>query len=234
MRSYQRYSVTGSHVQRDEGLRQYMVTVYRYMSIALLLTAGVAFVASQSPSLMAMLFGTPMAYVVMFAPLIMVMWLGSRIGSMSVEQAQTSFWLYSAVMGLSLSAIFMIYTSVSIARAFFISASLFGTMSIYGQTTKRDLTGMGSFMIMGFFGILIASIVNIFLHSTMINFVVSVLGVIIFTGLTAYDTQRIKDSYYHMAGVEDGRKIAIFGALTLYLDFINLFMSLLRLFGQRK
>lgn len=229
-------SYNSATVSRDEGLRQYMVSVYRYMGLALLLTAGSAFVTASSPQLMSLLFGTPLQYLVMFAPLIAVMWLSSRMNSMTTHQARIGFWAYAALMGLSLSSIFLIYTGISITRTFFVTASVFGAMSIYGHTTKRDLTSMGSFMVMGLMGIIIASLVNLFLHSNAVDFTISVLGVIIFTGLAAYDTQRIKDSYYYSGNsCDDGSaKLAIFGALTLYLDFINLFMQLLRLFGNRK
>lgn len=216
----------------DAGLRQYMVAVYRYMGSALLLTAFVAYFASQSQSLVGL--GLPASIVAFF----LVMWMGSgnRIQSMSVSSAQLAFWAYAGLMGIALSYIFIVYTSVSVTRAFFITASLFGAMSIYGQVTKRDLTSIGSFMFMGLIGIVLASIVNIFMHSSMIDFVTSVLGVVIFTGLTAYDTHKIKDNYYYMNGSpgEMAAKLAIFGALTLYLDFINLFISLLRLMGNRR
>lgn len=230
------YGATSQAASRDEGLRQYMVVVYRYMCLALLLTAGVAFLTASSPSLMAAIFGTPLQYLVMFAPLIAVIWLNSKIGSMSKGEAQAGFWIFSGVMGISLASIFVIYTGISIARTFFVSASVFGVMSIYGHVTKRDLTGMGSFMIMGLWGVIIASIVNLFMQSAMVDFVASILGVIIFTGLTAYDTQRIKDNYYYNSNSYGDAvdKMAIFGALSLYLDFINLFISLLRLFGNRR
>jgi len=231
-----RYGVSSKASSRDEGLRQYMIAVYRYMSLALLFTAVVAFMTANSQSLMTMLFTTPLRYVVMFAPLIAVIWLNGKMGSMSLGEAQMGFWVFAGLMGISLSYIFVAYTGISIARTFLVSASVFGVMSIYGQVTKRDLTSMGAFMVMGLWGIIIAGIVNIFMQSAMVEFVTSVLGVIIFTGLTAYDTQRIKDNYYYnSSSYGDGAaRIAILGALSLYLDFINLFVSLLRLFGNRR
>lgn len=230
------YNIASGAITRDEGLRQYMVAVYRYMGLALFVTAIVAFFTSQSPALMAAIFGTPLQYLVMFAPLMLVIWLNSRLDNMAKSSAQLGLFAFSAIMGISLSSIFLVYTSISIARTFLVSASVFGVMSIYGHVTKRDLTSMGSFMIMGVWGILIAGIVNLFMQSPMIDFITSVFGVVIFTGLTAYDTQMIKDNYYYNNGsYGDGlHQVAINGALRLYLDFINLFISLLRLFGNRK
>jgi FtsH-binding integral membrane protein len=179
---------------------------------------------------------TPLIYLVIFAPFILVMLLGFRLQKMSFGAAQTTFWAYSALMGLSLAGIFLIYTHTSIALTFFITAATFLSMSLYGYTTKSDLSKMGSFMMMGLFGIILASLVNMFMHSTGLQFVVSIVGVIVFTGLTAWDTQRIKEQYDLVAG-HDGQtvgKTAIMGALTLYLDFVNLFMMLLQFFGQRR
>tara|TARA_B100000686_G_C16508559_1_gene820881 strand:- start:442 stop:924 length:483 start_codon:yes stop_codon:yes gene_type:complete len=156
------------------------------------------------------------------------------INKMSAVKAQTVFWVFAALMGLSLSWILLVYTGVSVARVFFITSATFGAMSIYGYTTKRDLTKLGSFLIMGLIGIIIASLVNIFLKSSMMYFVISILGVLIFVGLTAYDTQKIKNMYSASDTGELIGKKAIMGALTLYLDFINLFIMLLRLFGQRR
>jgi hypothetical protein len=177
---------------------------------------------------------SPLGWIVTLAPIGVAFFFSFRIGSMSLGTAQLTFWIFSALMGMSLSSVFMIYTGTSITRVFFITAATFGAMSLYGYTTKRDLTSLGSFLFMGMIGILIASLVNIFIGSPAIYFAVSVLGVLIFTGLTAYDTQKIKETYW--AG-DDGAvlgKKAIFGALNLYLDFINLFIMLLRLFGDRR
>jgi hypothetical protein len=231
----------------DEGLRSHMLQVYNYMASGLALTGLIAYMLFQATavigsngeiagytSLGATLYNGPMMWVVALAPLGVVMYMSFGIKGMSAARAQTMFWVFAFLMGLSLSTIFLQYTGASIARVFFITASTFGAMSIYGYTTKRDLTGMGSFLMMGLIGIIIASIVNIFMQSPAIYFAVSVLGVLIFVGLTAYDTQKIKNMYMAYDSGEVAAKKAIMGALTLYLDFINLFIMLLRLFGQRR
>lgn len=219
----------------DEGMRSYMLRIYNYMAGALGVTGVIALLASSSPALMEAIFGTPLQFVVMLAPIGIVLYLSLKVNSLSVQQAQTWFWAYSAAMGLSLSAIFMVYTGASIARTFFITASVFGAMSLYGYTTKKDLTGMGSFLIMGLIGVILASLVNIFLKSTGLEFAISVLGVLIFTGLTAYDTQKLKQVYYSVGGSSESLgKATIMGALTLYLDFINLMIMLLRFIGDRR
>ena len=228
----------------DEGLRAYMLKVYNYMGSALLVTGIVALltfkfaVLSLSPlqftPLGNSLYSSGLAWVVMLAPLGVVLYMSFGIAKMSAAKAQTVFWIFAALMGLSLSSIFVVYTETSITRVFFITAGTFGAMSIYGYTTKRDLTKLGSFLMMGLIGIIIASIVNIFMKSTMMYFVISILGVLIFVGLTAYDTQKIKNMYLVSDSGEIMGKKAVMGALTLYLDFINLFIMLLRLFGQRR
>ena len=229
------YAQAREATRYDEGLRAYMLSVYNNMALALGITGAVAFLTSISTSIQHLLYGTPLAWVVALSPLVMVFMMGSRIISYSVQQARTMLGVFSALMGLSLGSIFMIYTDESIAKVFFITASVFGTMSLYGYTTKKDLTSWGSFLMMGLIGVIIASLVNIFLGSTMIAFVVSILSVVIFTGLTAYDTQALKQTYYQVsASGEVANKAAVFGALTLYLDFINLFISLLRFFGDRR
>lgn len=220
-------------VDVDQGLRSYMISVYNYMAGALGLTGIVAFAVAQSPELMQTLFGTPLKWVVMLAPLGIVLLFGSRIMSMSQQGAQAVFWGFAATMGLSLATIFVVYTDASIARAFFITAATFGSVSLYGYTTKKDLSGWGSFLFMGLIGIVIASVVNMFLQSSGLQFAVSILGVLIFTGLTAYDTQRIKQTYYQI-GSDQVAKASIMGALSLYMDFINLFMMLLRFVGDRR
>ncbi|MFZ5790302.1 MAG: Bax inhibitor-1/YccA family protein [Pseudomonadota bacterium] len=217
----------------DVGLRQYMLRVYNYMTGGLALTGAVAYVVGTNEALLRAIFGTPLAWVVMLAPLGLVMLFGFRLHRMSVAGAQALFWVFAATMGLSLSYIFAVYTGASIARVFFITAGTFAAMSLYGYTTSRDLTGFGSFLFMGLIGLIIASIVNLFLASSALNFALSVIGVLIFTGLTAYDTQRIKSIYSELDGADAAAKKAIMGALQLYLDFINLFVSLLRLFGNR-
>lgn len=224
----------GRTVDIDQGLRSYMVSVYNYMALGLAITGGVAFLASNSPELMATIFKTPLKWVVMLAPFVMVFILSARIGQMSFSSAQITFWVYAGLMGLSLSAIFLIFTGESIAKLFFITASVFGAMSLYGYTTKRDLSEFGSFLMMGVIGIVIASLVNIFLKSSAMQMVISIIGVLVFTGLTAYDTQNIKEMYLAADDSETAGKKAILGALNLYLDFINLFISLLQLFGEKR
>jgi len=219
----------------DVGLRKYMLGVYNNMGIALAISGLISILVSSSPELMSAIFGSPLKWLVMFAPLVFVFIFGAKINSMSVDTARACLWGFAALMGLSLAPIFLVYTGASIARAFFITASLFGAMSLYGYTTKKDLTGMGSFLFMGLIGVVIASLVNIFLKSSGLDFVVSILSVIIFTGLTAYDSQRIKSMYYQLAGSEEAiSKAAIMGALSLYMDFINLFITMLRFFGDRR
>ena len=228
----------------DQGLRAYMLKVYNYMASALVLTGFVALltakfaVQSFEPLIYSQLgnslYNSGLAWVVMLAPLGVVFYMSFGIAKMSASKAQTVFWIFAGLMGLSLSSIFVVYTEASIARVFFITAGTFGAMSIYGYTTKRDLTKLGSFLMMGLIGIIIASLVNIFMKSAMMYFVISILGVLIFVGLTAYDTQKIKNMYLVSDSGEMMGKKAVMGALTLYLDFINLFIMLLRLFGQRR
>ncbi len=239
----------------DEGLRSYMVRVYNYMGIGLVLTGIVAYAfytmavtnnpgeaAARLPNgLMLTALGKAiyiswLRWVIAFSPLVVVFLFAARVNQMSSSTAQAVFWAFSALMGLSLSSIFVIYTGSSIARIFFITAATFGTVSLWGYTTKRDLTQMGSFLMMGVIGIVIASVVNAFLGSTGLQFAISVLAVAIFTGLTAYDTQQLKDNYYTYAsgGEETLGRSAVMGALALYLDFINIFIALLQLFGDRR
>jgi uncharacterized protein len=218
----------------DEGLRSYLLAVFNYMGVGLAITGVVAFIVGTTPALYGPILFSPLRWVVIFAPLLFVFFMSARMSSMSVSGAQIAFWLFSAVMGLSLSSIFLVFAHQSIARVFFITAATFGATALWGYTTKRDLTQMGSFMFMGLIGIVIAGVVNIFLASSAVQFAISVIGVVVFTGLTAWDMQRIRDSYYALGGGEMVAKGAIMGALTLYLDFINLFMSLLQLFGDRR
>ncbi|NVJ91845.1 MAG: Bax inhibitor-1/YccA family protein [Methylocystaceae bacterium] len=220
--------------QYDVGLRKYMLSVYNYMAAALALTGIVAMLVVQSETMMQLIFGTPLRWVIMLAPLGFVLFLGFRINKMSASAAQMTFWAFAAVMGMSLSSIFVVYTGTSIARTFFITAIAFGALSLYGYTTKRDLSAFGSFLIMGVVGLFVASIVNIFLQSTMMHMVISAVGVLLFAGLTAYDTQKIKDIYNSLDSSEVAGKKAIMGALNLYLDFINMFMFLLQFLGDRR
>lgn len=226
----------------DVGLRQYMMRVYNYMAGGLALTALCAYAVAHT-SLLGWFFNinpaahtaslSAFGWIILLAPFIMILGYGWILSKGTPRQAQILFWAFSAVMGASLAPIFLAYTSSSITRIFLITAAMFGGMSIYGYTTKKDLTGMGSFMTMGLIGVIIAMIVNFFLKSPALYYGLSVLSVIIFTGLTAYDTQKIR-AYYDQAGTSEmGEKLAVFGALSLYLDFINLFLALLRLFGNR-
>ena len=226
-------SRAGSDAQIDEGLRAYMLRVYNYMVTGLALTGAVAFVVASTPAVFNAIFGSGLHWVVILAPLGLVIFLSARINKMSAATAQISYWIFAGLMGLSLASVFVIYTGESIARVFFITAATFAAMSLYGYTTKRDLTKLGSFLFMGLIGIIIAMVVNFWLQSTMIQFVISVLGVLIFIGLTAYDTQKIKEMYNEVDSSEIAGKKAIMGALRLYLDFINLFLMLLHLFGNR-
>jgi len=220
--------------QIDEGLRAYMLRVYNYMASGLALTGIVAYIVAATPALHQAIFGTPLVWLFILAPLGMVFFLSARLQAMKFSTAQTMFWVFAALMGISLASIFLIYTQTSIARVFFITAATFGGMSLYGYTTKRDLSGWGSFLFMGLIGVVIASLVNLFVGSSMMQFVISVIGVIVFTGLTAYDTQNIKEMYFAGDGNEVAGKKAIMGALRLYLDFINLFIMLMHLLGERR
>ncbi|HEX4193243.1 MAG TPA: Bax inhibitor-1/YccA family protein [Stellaceae bacterium] len=217
----------------DAGLRSYMLRVYNYMAGALVVTGLVAWF-SQGFVYQLALQHSPLMYVLIFAPLAFVMVLSFGIQRMSLGATQATFWGYSAVMGLSMATIFLVYTGTSIAEVFFITAATFLAMSLYGYTTKSDLSRFGSFLFMGLIGIVIASIVNIFVGSPAILFAISVIGVLVFTGLTAWDTQRIKEMYLEGDSAVIAGKKAIMGALSLYLDFVNLFMMLLQLMGNRR
>ena len=264
MAQYDRYAQAGTGVRTDvavdEGLRAYMLRVYNYMAAGIALTGVVAYIiftysVTSDPALAAnaggrvvalhrgmylttfgqTLFATPLMWVVALAPLGFVFFLSWRIYKMSVGTAQIMFWLFAAVMGASLSSIFLRYTAQSITQVFFVTAAAFGSLSLYGYTTKKDLSGWGSFLIMGLFGVIIASLVNLFLQSGALQFAISVIGVLVFAGLTAYDTQRIKDGYFEVMGDATATaKGAIMGALNLYLDFINMFVMMLQLFGNRE
>lgn len=219
----------------DPALRDYMTKVYNMMAIALVISGAVAFLVSSSPALLKAIYTTPLQWVIMLAPLGFVIFINARMNSISSAQAKNYLWIFAGLMGASISWIFVAYTTASVARVFFITASVFGAMSLYGYTTKKDLTSLGSFLFMGLIGIIIASLVNLFLHSSAIHFAVSFLGVLIFTGFTAYDTQNIKRYYYlYGANNEVANKAATMGALSLYIDFINLFIMLLQFFGDRK
>src|SRR5690606_15305639 len=237
----------------DEGLRAYMLKVYNLMALGLAITGVAALVtmmmattndpASAVATLAngkmltnigVALYGSPLKWVVMLAPLGMVFFLSARIHTMTVSGAQTAFWVFAGLMGLSLSSIFLVFTAQSIVQTFFITATAFGALSLYGYTTRRDLTGMGTFLVMGVFGLIIAMVVNIFLQSPAMQFAISAIGVLVFAGLTAYDTQQIKEMYYEGDEVAVAGRKAIMGALRLYLDFINLFTFLLQFLGNRE
>ncbi|MBB3525260.1 Bax inhibitor-1/YccA family protein [Rhizobium redzepovicii] len=239
LRNYQSRAQTGEMI--DQGLRAYMLKVYNLMALGLAITGVAAYLGfnfavqdGQLTQFGVLLFQSPLRWVVILAPLAAVFFLSFRINSMSVAAAQTTFWVYAGLVGLSLSSIFLVYTGQSVVQTFFVTAASFGALSLYGYTTKRDLSAMGSFLVMGLFGLIIASIVNVFLASSAMQFAISVIGVLIFAGLTAYDTQRIKELYLEADDVAVAGRKAIMGALTLYLDFINLFMFLLQFMGNRK
>lgn len=221
----------------DQGLRAFMNKVYGLMAVAMLITGGVAWAVGTNPTMVQAIFGTPLKWVVMFAPLLVVIGLSATINRMSAATAQLVFYVYSALVGLSLSFIFLAFTGTSVAQTFFVTAIAFASLSIYGYTTKRDLTAMGSFLMMGVIGLIVASLVNIFLQSSAVQFAISAIGVLLFAGLTAYDTQKIKATYIAHAQAGDQEwlgKAAIMGALNLYLDFINMFMFLLQFMGDRR
>ncbi len=233
-------------VATDQGLRTYMLQVYNWMALGLALTGAVAFAVTSVDSLAALFYETArnsrgllrtkltiLGWIALFAPLgIALLWGVINRGSAALVQG--FYWLFAGIMGISLAPVVAVYTGASVAKVFFITAATFGAMSLYGYTTKRDLSGWGNFLLMGLIGVIIASIVNIFLQSSALSFALSILGVLIFVGLTAYDTQKIKENY---SAADDGEvmtKKAIDGALELYLDFVNIFLLLLRLFGDRR
>jgi FtsH-binding integral membrane protein len=238
----------------DAGLRTYMLGVYNYMAAGVALTGIVAYLlyslaVTTDPGAAAatlkngmgltsfgvLLYTSPLKWVLMLAPLAFVFFFAYKANSMSVPAAQTSFWIYAALVGASISVVLLVFTGASIARVFFISAATFASLSVWAYTTKRDLSGWGSFLFMGMIGIIIAALVNIFLQSSAMQFAISCVGVLVFAGFTAYDTQRIKDDYYAAAGdATMVAKASIFGALSLYIDFVGLFMNLLTLLGDRE
>jgi FtsH-binding integral membrane protein len=255
IRNYRTSAVPGARVDAaiDQGLRAYMIKVYNLMGLGLLITGlvavGTIMLATTTDPASAVatlpsgemltsfgyaIFGSPLKWVVIFAPLAAVLFLSFRVQSMSVSAAQTTFWIYAGLVGLSLSSIFLVYTTASVAQTFFATAAAFGALSLYGYTTKRNLSALGSFLVMGVFGLIIAMVINIFLHSSALSFAISAIGVLIFAGLTAYDTQKIKEMYFEGDSTDVAGRKAIMGALTLYLDFINLFMFLLQFMGDRR
>ena len=219
----------------DAGLRKHMLSVYNYMTSGVLLTGIVALLFAQTEIAREILFGPGiLKYVIMFAPLAFVMVLSFGVHRLSTGTAQLLYWLFAAVMGLSLSSIFFVFTGASIAQTFFATAAAFAGLSLYGYTTKRDLSGMGTFLIMGLVGLIVAMVLNLFLQSEPLHWAISFIGVLLFAGLTAYDTQRIKSIYFQVAGTDFLGKAAIMGALSLYLDFVNMFTFLLQFMGSRE
>ena len=218
---------------RDAGLRSYMLSVYNYMASGVLLTGIVALLFANS-GLAEQVLQTPLRWLIIFAPLAFVMVMSFGINRISTGTLQLLFWAFAAVMGLSMSTVFIAYTGVSIATTFFAVTAAFLGLSLYGYTTKRDLSGFGTFLIMGVVGILVASLINLFLQSPAMQLAISAIGVLLFAGLTAYDTQKIKSMYYHVAGSDMMGKVVIMGALNLYLDFVNMFTFLLQFMGDRR
>ena len=242
-RAVHRTSAGTQAQELDQGLRAYMLGVYNYMGTGLVVTAAFAWLFFRTPALFELVYQqtqnggikpTILGWAVMFAPLGLLLYMSSAINSMKSTTAQILYWVLTALMGVSLSYIGLMYTGTSIAQTFLVCACTFLGMSLYGYTTKRDLTAIGSFLIMGVWGIFLAGIVNIFLGSSALHFAISALGVLIFTGLTAYDTQQIKYMYSASDGHEIARKKSVMGAIRLYLDFINLFMFLLQFLGNRR
>jgi FtsH-binding integral membrane protein len=252
MSNYDRNYSFGAQVRQragaeiDQGLRAYMLGVYNYMTLGLGVTGLVALgtnmmaVTRTAAGHLALtpfgqaIYMSPLRWVIVLAPLGFVLFLGARANSISAATARTLFLSFAALVGLSMSFLLMVYTGGSVAQIFFVTAAAFGGLSLYGYMTRRDLSALGSFLVMGVWGLVIAGLVNLFLHSSSLQFGLSILAVLIFSGLTAYDTQAIKDQYYESDGWEVAQKKSIFGALMLYLDFINMFQSLLYLFGQQR
>jgi FtsH-binding integral membrane protein len=226
-------AVAGRGTVVDQGLRRYMLSIYNYMASGVLLS-GVVALLFQGVARDLMLARSPLMWLIILAPIGFVMAMSFGINKMRTGTLQALFWAFAVTMGLSLSTIFVVYTGASVAAAFFASAAAFAGLSLVGYTTKRDLSGFGTFLIMGVFGLIVASVINIFLKAPALYWAINFLGVLIFAGLTAYDTQRLKTTYYHVAGSDMMGKVVIMGALSLYLDFINLFQFLLSFMGNRR
>lgn len=226
-----RNSVTGA--EYDEGLRQFMLSVFNNMGLGLAISAAIAYFVGTTPDLLTAFFSGPQKWIVMLAPLAMVFFISFKINDLSPEMARSLFYAYAGLMGLSLATIFATFAMGSIATAFFSTAAMFSLMSIWGHTTQRDLTSMGSFLFMGLIGVVVASLINLFLESSALAFVVSLISVVVFSGLTAYDVQQLKAVYYN-SDSDTRERAGVIGALSLYLNFINIFLSLLQLFGDRK
>ena len=237
-------ATAGSSAKMDAGLRTYMLSVYNYMAMALAVTGISAYLTVNVDFLASLMFNfseyghvtgtTGFGMLIMLSPIGIAWYFFSGAAQMDVERSKMMLWIYAGLTGMSLSSLGFVYTGTSIARTFFITASVFGAMSLYGYTTKRDLTSMGSFLVMGMIGVLLASLVNIFMQSPAVYFATSILGTLIFTGLIAWDAQKIKSMYFMVGGGEMGRRMAVVGAFKLYLDFINLFLFLIRFLGVRR
>jgi FtsH-binding integral membrane protein len=247
MQFFQAKVNTTQALRYEEGLRVFMVKVFNQMSLGLVFTGVISWLFANVPVLMSFIYvidpvthspagATTLGLALSFAPLIFAFIFGPAVNRLSASGVTMMFYLFSALLGVSLSYIFLMYTSESIARTFFITAAMFGSMALYGNTTKKDLTSFGSFLIMGLFGVIIASVVNIFLHSSALSFAMSFLSIFIFMGMTAFDVQKIKSTYLAYSGASEDviTKIAVYSAFSLYLDFINLFTSLLRFIGDRR
>jgi len=226
-------SATGARVGYDMGLRRYMLSIYNYMASGVLLS-GIVALLFQNVAAQLMLSGSPLMWLIMLAPLGFVLAMSFGLNKMQTSTLQALFWAFAVAMGLSLSTIFVVYTGASVASAFFAAAAAFAGLSLVGYTTRKDLSGMGSFLIMGVVGLIVASLINIFLKAPALYWAINFLGVLIFAGLTAYDTQRLKETYYHVAGSDMVGKVVVMGALSLYLDFINMFQFLLSFMGDRR
>ncbi len=232
--AFNRSAAASAQVRYDEGLRRHMLGIYRNMGIGLAITGLVALGVANTPALVALIFGTPLKWVAMLAPLAFVFFFTFRIEKMTTAGARTAFFAFAAVMGVSMASIFLVFTGTSIAMAFFTASAMFAGLSLWGYTTNRDLTGMGTFLMVGLIAVIGASLVNLFLGSSLLQMALSVVGVIVFAGLTAWDTQRLKSEYLVYAGSQAVEKLAIMGALSLYLNLINMFQLLLGLMGERE
>lgn len=231
---FNRSAAAGLEARYDEGLRRHMLGIYRNMGIGLAITGLVALGVASTPALVALIFGTPLKWVAMLAPLAFVFLFQFRIDRMSNAGARTAFFAFAAIMGVSMASIFLVFTGTSIAMAFFTAAAMFAGLSLWGYTTNRNLTGMGTFLFVGLIAVIGASLVNLFLGSSLLQMALSAVGVLVFAGLTAWDTQRLKSEYLVYAGSQAAEKLAVMGALSLYLNLINMFTLLLNLMGERE
>ncbi len=229
---FNRAAGAGVQARFDAGLRRYMLGIYRNMGLGLALTGLVSMGVASSPPLVALIFGTPLKWVAMLAPLAFVFFFSFRIERMTAATARTTFFVFAAVMGVSMASIFLVFTGQSIAMAFFAASAMFAGLSLWGYTTNRDLSAFGTFLFIGLIAVIGISLVNLFIGSSMLQMIMSAVGVLVFAGLTAWDTQRLKSEYLHFAGTPHAEKLAIMGALSLYLNLINMFQLLLSLFGQ--